>query len=194
VELLLRVAEFYQRGKQYEAAEKMLHRARGVKPREVQVLFQLGAVLERQKKHAEAEGAFKSALEVEPESPQVLNYLGYMNAERGVDLEHSLAMIDRALALDPENGAYLDSRGWALYRLRRLEQAEEALRQAVAKEGESAVILDHLAETLRARGKVQEALKVWKRALAGEDEEGELDRARVEEKIKEAQSLLEAQR
>ena len=62
-----------------------------------------------------------------------------------------------------------------------------------AKEGENAVILDHLGDTLRARGSMQDALKAWKGALAAPDEDEELDRERVQEKVREAQSLIEAQ-
>ena len=56
---------------------------------------------------------------VEPDSAPVLNYLGYMNADRGVRVAEALTLIERAVALDPENGAYLDSLGWALFRLDR---------------------------------------------------------------------------
>ena len=55
----------------------------------------------------------------------MLNYLGYMNADRGVRLEEALQLIEKAVALDPENGAYLDSLGWALFRLDRLDEAEQ---------------------------------------------------------------------
>jgi tetratricopeptide (TPR) repeat protein len=124
----------------------------------------------------------------------VLNYLGYMNADRGVRLDEARGLLEKAVALDPGNGAYLDSLGWAFYRLGQLAEAEEKLRQALERSGDNAVILDHLADTLRRRGRVEEALGFWKRALEGEDEDGELDRAGVERKIREAQSALDAAR
>jgi tetratricopeptide (TPR) repeat protein len=185
---LLEVAEFYQQAKRYGDAEQVLADARKVQPKDLRALFLLGAVLERQKRHDAAEAVFREALGVEPDSAPVLNYLGYMNADRGVRLEEALTLIERAVAIDPENGAYLDSLGWALFRLKRFDQAEEHLRRAVSKGSPNAVVLDHLGDVLQRRGNVREALDYWQRALKGEDDDGELDRATVERKIKEAQA------
>ncbi len=188
---LLEVAEFYQQAKRFPDAEQVLADARKVQPHDLRALFLLGAVLERQKRHDAAEAVFREALGVEPDSAPVLNYLGYMNADRGVRLEEALSLIQRAVALDPENGAYLDSLGWAFYRLSRFDQAEEQLRRAVAKGSPNAVVLDHLGDVLQRRGNVREALDYWQRALKGEDDDGELDRAQVERKIREAQAGLD---
>jgi tetratricopeptide (TPR) repeat protein len=188
------VAEFYQRASRYPDAEKVLREARAVDARDLRALFLLGAVLERQKRHDDAEAVFREALGVEPESAPVLNYLGYMNADRNVRVEEALALIERAVAIDPENTAYLDSLGWALFRLDRLDQAEQQLRKAVAKGTNNAVVLAHLGDVLERRGNVREAVDYWQRALKGEDEDGELDRARVERKIREAQAGMDGAR
>jgi cytochrome c-type biogenesis protein CcmH/NrfG len=55
------------------------------------------------------------------------------------------------------------------------------------------VILDHLGDIVARRGRVAEALPLWQKALKGEDEEAELDRPRVEAKIRDAQGALRAQ-
>jgi len=191
VDVLVQVAEFYQRAKRYTEAEAVLRRAREVKPRELRTLFQLGAVLERQKRHDAAETVFREALTVQADAAPVLNYLGYMNADRGVRVEEAVSLIERALAADPENGAYLDSLGWALFRLNRLPQAEELLRKAAAREA-SPVVLDHLGDVLKRRGAIVEALDCWRKALQGEDDGEELDRGLVEQKIREAQASLDA--
>ena len=100
--------------------------------------------------------------------------------------------MEKAASLDPENGAYLDSLGWALYRLDRLERAEAQLRKAVSKIGANGVVLDHLGDVLKRRGAVREALEYWKRALQGDDDGDELDRTGVQRKIREAQAGLDA--
>jgi tetratricopeptide (TPR) repeat protein len=115
-----------------------------------------------------------------------------MNADRGVRLEEALAFLEKAVALDPENGAYLDSLGWALYRLDRLERAEAQLRKAVTKIGTNGVVLDHLGDVLKRRGAVREALDYWRKALEGDDESDELDHTVVQRKIREAQAGLDA--
>ena len=123
----------------------------------------------------------------------MLNYLGYMNADRNVRVDEALALVQKAVELDPQSAAYQDSLGWALFRVNRLEAAEQAVRRALEKDGENAVILDHLGDILAKRGRVAEALQYWQKALKGEDEENELDRPRVEAKIREAQGALQAQ-
>ena len=116
-----------------------------------------------------------------------------MNADRGVRVEDALKLIQKAVDLDPGSGAYRDSLGWALFRLGRLEHAEAEVRKAAEKDPKSEVVLDHLAYILSRRGRVAEALALWQKALAGEDEDGELDRPRVEAKIRDAQGVLQAQ-
>jgi len=107
-----------------------------------------------------------------------------------VKVDEAVTLIQKAISLDPENGAYLDSLGWALFRLNRVEQAEPYLRRAVAKEAKNAVVLDHMGDVLKRQGNLREALDFWRRALDGEDDGDELDRARVEQKIREAQTSL----
>jgi tetratricopeptide (TPR) repeat protein len=194
VGVLLQVAEFYQRVKRFADAESSLRKARDLDPKNLRVLFQLGATLERQKHPDDAETVFREALVVQPDSAPVLNYLGYMNADRGVRLEESASLIEKAVALDPENGAYLDSLGWAEFRLNRIERAEELLRKAVSRPGSNAVVFDHLADVLQHRGKMDEAVAFWRKALDGEDEDGELDRALVEKKLRAGQSSLDARK
>jgi tetratricopeptide (TPR) repeat protein len=191
--VLGRVADFYRRARKLPEAESALREALQADPKSLASLFQLGAVLERQKRHDEAETVFREALAIEPDSAPVLNYLGYMNADRNVRVEEALALIQKAVELDPHSAAYQDSLGWALYRLNRLEAAEKAVRRALEKDGNNAVILDHLGDILARRGLVAEALQHWQSALKGEDEEEELDRPRVEAKIRDAQGALQAQ-
>ena len=183
--VLAQVADYHRRARQYPQAEKALEEAREIEPKSLRILFQLGAVLERQKRHDDAEVAFRAALEIEPRSAPVLNYLGYMNADRNVRVAEAAQLIERALEIDPENGAYLDSLGWALFRLDRAGEAEEYLRRAVAKEP-GAVVYDHLGDVLSRRGEAAGAVEAWRKALEAADEDGELDRSNVERKIREA--------
>ena len=191
--VLGRVADYYRRAGDFAEAESALRQALQADPKNLGVLFQLGAVLERQKKHDAAESFFREALKLEPDSAPVLNYLGYMNADRNVRVEEAYTLIQKAVELEPQSPAYQDSLGWALYRLNRLDAAEAAVRRALERDSANAVILDHLGDILAKRGRMAEALGYWQQAAKGEDEEGELDRMRVEAKIREAQGALQAQ-
>ena len=60
-----------------------------------------------------------------------LNYLGYLLAVRGEQLDEAIQLVQRALKEEPDNGAYLDSLGWAYFRRGNLDEAEKYLVAAV---------------------------------------------------------------
>ena len=70
------------------------------------------------------------ALELQPDQPQVLNYLGYSLVERREKLDEALAMIERAVAQRPDNGAIVDSLGWVQFRLGDYAEAVQNLERA----------------------------------------------------------------
>jgi tetratricopeptide (TPR) repeat protein len=94
-----------------------------------------------------------------------LNYLGYMLADRNTHLEEALTLIKRAIDLDPQNGAYLDSLGWAYFKLGNYDQAEENLRRAADKTPNDATVQDHLGELYARTNRFKLAAAHWERAL-----------------------------
>jgi len=105
-------------------------------------------------------------LAANPRNAPVLNYLGYMLADRGVRLEEAVELVQRALAEDPHNGAYLDSLGWAYFKQGRLAEAETYLRKAVARQSQDPTIREHLGEVFYKTGRHDLAASEWERALA----------------------------
>jgi len=86
----------------------------------------------------------------EPENPTALNFLGYLWADHDRNLEEAVELIVRAIAQDPDNGAFIDSLGWAYYRLGRLGEARVQLERAVRLTGGDAVVREHLADVYNA--------------------------------------------
>jgi len=76
---------------------------------------------------------FQKVLASDPENAAALNYLGYMLADQNVETRRSVGYIKRAVDLDPTNGAYLDSLGWAYFRLGKYELAERQSAEGFAK-------------------------------------------------------------
>lgn len=182
---ILAAADFFQRGKKLARARELFERVAEKDPSNVRAVFGLASVLERLKKYDEADAAFRKALTLAPDSAITLNYLGYMNADRNVKVEEALSFVQKALSADPDNGSYLDSLAWALYRLGRHADAEAAVRKAVQSQENNAVVVSHLGFILAARGQTADAVKYLTLSLGGEDEDGELDRPRVEDKLRE---------
>ena len=111
-----------------------------------------------------------------------------MLAERGERLDESVELIQRALALDPTNGSYLDSLGWAYLQQNRLELAEPPLRRASDQLRRNSVVQDHLGDLLFRLEQYAEAISAWERALAG-DGDG-VDLSVIQDKIGDSQRRL----
>jgi tetratricopeptide (TPR) repeat protein len=184
VEAVQALGEFYASARRYAEAADLLKRAALAHPDDVGVLFQYAAMLERQKITAEAERVFRQVLAKDPDHASAMNYLGYMFVERGERLQEALALIQRAVGLEPYNGAYLDSLGWAYFRMGKLDEAEKHLRVAAGQLPRDSVVQDHWGDLLTKRGRHAEAVAAWKLALAGDGES--IDRAAIERKVQQA--------
>jgi tetratricopeptide (TPR) repeat protein len=167
-ELYLSVAQVYSQAKQFAEAEQAVNKALGYgsKPEEEGYSrFMLGSIYERQKKYDLAEEQFKKVLAVDPLNASAANYLGYMLADRGVRLEESVKYIQKALELEPNNGAYLDSLGWAYYKMNRCDLAEPPLEKAARLMSDDPTIHEHLGRLYLRMGKETLAEQEWERAL-----------------------------
>src|SRR5262249_22187943 len=151
-----------------DEAVKVLTDAQVKFPSDGAIQFELGAVFDKQKRFPEAEAAFKQVLARDPDNAAALNYLGYMLAERGERLDESVNYIKKALELEPENGSYLDSLGWAYYKADKLDLAEENLKRAADQMATNSVIQDHYGDVLFKKGRVDDAIAAWTRALSGD--------------------------
>lgn len=163
------LAQIYERHRRWPEAEASLAEAEKLARTDSDaeyIHFLRGAVYERSKQYPRAEQEFRRVLELNPESAIALNYLGYMFADQGIKLEESVELIQRALDLEPYNGAYLDSLGWAYFRLDKLDLAEKFLLQALERLSRDATIHDHLGDVYFKTDRLDLAEKAWERALA----------------------------
>lgn len=128
--------------------------------------FQVGAANERAGRYAEAETALRKCIELNPKHADALNYLGYMWADRGENLAEARQFIERALELEPDNPAYLDSLAWVLHKQADHAQAlEHQLRALKLMPEPDATLLDHLGDIYAALGRQAEARDAWQQSL-----------------------------
>jgi tetratricopeptide (TPR) repeat protein len=167
-EVYITLAQMNTRLKRFPDAEQDLDKAEqlSVKPEDKQyVWFLRGSTYERQKRYADAEQQFRKVLASDPQSAMALNYLGYMLADQNEKLDEALTLIKKAVDLDPSNGAYLDSLGWAYFRLGKYELAEENLVKAAQKINTDPTVHDHLGDLYQKTGRLKLAATHWERAL-----------------------------
>jgi tetratricopeptide (TPR) repeat protein len=129
-----------------------------------ELLYARGITAEKLSRIDITERDFKRIIEQNPEDAHALNALGYTLVDRTERYQEGYDYIERAYQLQPDDVAILDSMGWALYRLGRLEESLNYLQRAAAKmrDGEIAA---HLGEVLWAVGKKADARHVWEKAL-----------------------------
>jgi len=162
------IAQVYLQAKRFDAAEQAIQKALDLSPSPEDqefALFVQGSIFERQKKYDQAEQTFKKVLSVDPLNSSASNYLGYMLADRGVRLEESLKYIQKALELEPGNAAYLDSLGWAYFKMGRYDLAEKPLENAATRIQNDPTIHEHLGNLYLREGKTGRAQEEWQRAL-----------------------------
>lgn len=177
-------ADAYARLKNYDAAARIAREAAGKYPENTEALFRLASSLERAGNSAEAEKIFLHILDMRPNDAATQNYLGYMWADKGVQLERAREMLEKAVQREPRNAAYLDSLGWAYFRLGKMDRAERNLREAYRREPSDPTIEEHIGDLELKLGNSESAVRHWEKALQLKPEEPE----RVREKLRRAGS------
>jgi len=141
--------------------------------------FELGSSLERGKKIDSAVIAFKKVLAFRPDDPATLNYLGYMWAERGEHLDTAEAYLNRALAKEPRNGAFLDSYAWVLYQKKQYDSALIYLEMAIGQIDDDPVIFSHLGDIFTKLGRLHEAVDAFEKSIELQSEEEDALRRKI---------------
>jgi tetratricopeptide (TPR) repeat protein len=158
-------AQAWQRLEKYPESIPILEKLAAAHPDQVISGFLLGSAYERSGQREKAVEEFRRVLKIQPDFHAALNYLGYTFADQGVNLEEALKLVSRAVTLDPDNGAYVDSLGWTYYRLGRTEQARGTLERAARLEPEDATLQEHLGDVYVALGQMERARQAYQRAL-----------------------------
>jgi tetratricopeptide (TPR) repeat protein len=129
------------------------------------LFYARGVCNERLKDWPAAEADLKRALELSPDESPVLNYLGYTWVDQSQNLKTAMDYIRKAVKLKPDDGYYIDSLGWAYYRLGNIQSAVEHLERAVELKPDDPVINDHLGDAYWRIGRKLEAKYQWQQSL-----------------------------
>jgi tetratricopeptide (TPR) repeat protein len=114
----------------------------------IQIFASLGYIYFGQNMVEESIEMLKKALEFDPNYANALNSLGFIYAEADLDYEEALKYCKRAVRQKPDNPAYLDSLGWALFKNGDLEEARLQLRKALDLSSGNKEIARHLKTVL----------------------------------------------
>lgn len=151
------------------AAKQLLDTALNRFPNEMDLLFARVLYFDAQSDREGSERDLMQIIRMQPEDSRALNHLGYMLADQTTRHEEALDLIERAIAISPEDPAIIDSLGWALYKVGRYEEALVQMRRAFAAFPDDEVA-SHLGEVLWAMERFDEAMRVWQDALETDPE------------------------
>ena len=171
-DVYLRLAIIYTRAKRWQDAADALDKAEKLSTKsedKAYIWFLRGDLYQKQKMFDQADAEFRKVLTAtpptDPQAAATLNYLGYMNADRGVKLDESLNFVKQAIALEPTNGAYLDSLGWVYFKQGKYDLAEENLTKAEVHMSADPTVEEHLGDLYQKTGRLKLAAQHWERSV-----------------------------
>lgn len=156
-------ASLYAEGEFYEQALTLYDAYLAVRPNAEFALLARADVLLRDDKLDDAIDAFRGVVKMFPDSANALNALGYTLADRTRKYREAERLIDRALELEPDNAAIIDSKGWVLFKRGKLQEAREYLQRAW-DEFRDPEVAAHLGETLWRLGEEEAARELLEEA------------------------------
>jgi tetratricopeptide (TPR) repeat protein len=151
--------------KEEDKAIFYLKQALEIQPDDVQLIGTLAMIYNGMQSHELSDSLYERALELKPDDPLINNNYSYAFATRGIQLERALKMVQISIAADSLNSSYLDTIGWVHFMLGNFKEAKLYLEKAIEVGGESAVMLDHLADTESKLGNTERAVELWENAF-----------------------------
>ena len=160
VQLGIAEAGLLRDAKQPRAAFELLESLLAKQPEQPDLLYESALLAEKLGQFELMETRLRKLIELRPEGAQGYNALGYSLADRNLRLDEARVLIEKALALSPEDYFILDSMGWVLYRQGDLSAALGYLEKAHARKDDPEIAA-HIGEVLWALNRRDEARKVW---------------------------------
>ena len=171
-------AQFLKSNKRYDEAIKyytnILDIIDTAHPLYPEVADNRGVAYERSGNWEEAEKDLLSSLSASPDQAYVINYLAYSWIEQGIKINEALEMLEKANTLKPDDPYIIDSLGWALFKLKKYEDARKYLLEAVKLMPEDPIVNDHYGDVLWKNGKKIQARYFWNYVMKLEETEIDL--------------------
>ncbi len=143
-----------------KAALQLLERAVSKDPKNVTLRYELGMMAERLGRMDLFERSMRTVIQQDPKYAQAYNALGFTFVDRNERLKEARALIEKALALAPNDPFILDSMGWLAYREKQFDTALDYLNRAAALRADPEIVA-HQVAVLQAMGRHGDARAVW---------------------------------
>ncbi len=171
----------YMMTDQYELSAELLEEASNAPARRNfrSIIYgTLGDVMQELDRWDQAADAYDMALRLDRNNHNALNNYAYFLSDRGERLDEALEMAERAISIEAENAAYLDTIGWIHFKMGNYEEARTYIQKAVDTGDASAEVYEHLGDVYKELGDIENAKIWWNRAF-----ELDPDRNHLKERI-----------
>jgi tetratricopeptide (TPR) repeat protein len=157
-------ADILNRGGEAASALTLLTQALKKSPDSTSLRYARAMLSEQQNDLPGMEKDLRTLIKADPNNTTALNALGYTLADRTTRYTEALQLVSRALELQPDEPAILDSMGWVLYRTGKYDEAVSYLTRAYAVFPDPEVAA-HLGEVLWVKGDTDKATLIWRGAI-----------------------------
>ncbi len=149
----------------YEPAISAYHKTLELDSTNRTALAGLPVIYETLKMYTQCDSVYELAIKRLPNNALILNNFGYSLSERNIRLQDALKMAQKAISIQPDNAAYLDTIGWIYYKLGQFEKAAHYIQKAVDSGEASAVVLEHLGDVYAGLEQVEQARTYWQKSI-----------------------------
>jgi Flp pilus assembly protein TadD len=162
--LVMTEAQLLSDANKYAQAYQVLQSALIKFPDQPDLLYQFSLLAEKLHHYDESEKQLRKLIKIKPEDADAYNALGYSLLERNVRNAEAVALVEKALALSPDDPAIMDSVGWGYYRIGSFEKSVTMLKKSFAANPDPEIAA-HLGEVLWVKGDKKEATGIWQDSL-----------------------------
>ena len=128
--------------------------------------YALGLIYDRAGQFENSMRAMRQILKLNPKNASAMNYIGYSYADRGINLDEALDLLQKAMALKPDDGYITDSLGWVYFRRGDIDQASTYAQKAYVLTRGEATITEHLGDIWFKKNDKAKALKFFREAVS----------------------------
>lgn len=164
IDIYKSLGAIYLKQKKFEAARDAYKLILDLSPNDNEAHFYLGNIYDELNLRDLAIEELRLAIQRKPDYHEALNYLGYIYVEENKNLDEAQILIRKALEIEPDNGAYIDSLGWLYFKQANFKEAIEELEKASSLLKDP-VIYDHLGDAYFKINNFENAKLNWQRAL-----------------------------
>ena len=159
------LSSLYEEKKDNSKAEDAIKAGLQEFPNNTELHYGLGVLYEKTGRFEESVQAMRKVLELDTDNAEAMNFIGYIYADKGINLAEAEKLIKRALELKPGNGYMIDSLGWVYYRQEKMDLAIKYLAEAAALLPDDPTIAEHLGTAYTKSGQKEKAVETYRQAL-----------------------------